>query len=194
MSTATDSVDLVGDEVAVNLVRAALLAALMGAFAFVSFPNPLNPAVPVTAQVLGVFLAGIYLGPAWGGFAMVLYVLAGALGAPVFSGAGAGLGEIFGPTGGYLVSYPFAAALIGAVVHGVDGLVDPEGVSVARLVGAMAAGTVVIYALGIVVYWYYLDTSLVAAIVGAGLAFVPAEAVKMAAAMGIVRSEEVQAT
>ncbi len=194
MSTATDSVDLVGDEVAVNLVRAALLAALMGAFAFVSFPNPLNPAVPVTAQVLGVFLAGIYLGPAWGGFAMLLYVLAGALGAPVFSGASAGLGEIFGPTGGYLVSYPFAAALVGAVVHGVDGLVDPENVSLPRLVGAMTAGTVVIYALGIAVYWYYLDTSLVAAIVGAGLAFVPAEAVKMAAAVGIVRSGEVQAT
>lgn len=194
MSTATDSVDLVGDDVVVNLVRAALLAALMGAFAFVSFPNPLNPAVPVTAQVLGVFLAGIYLGPAWGGFAMALYVLAGVLGAPVFSGASAGLGQIFGPTGGYLLSYPFAAALIGAVVHGVDGLDDPEGVSLARLVAAMAAGTVVIYGFGIPVYWYYLETNLVAAIVGAGLAFVPAELVKMAAAVGIVRSEEIRAT
>ncbi|MFW5940147.1 MAG: biotin transporter BioY, partial [Halolamina sp.] len=174
--------------------RAALLAALMGAFAFVSFPNPLNPAVPVTAQVLGVFLAGIYLGPAWGGFAMVVYVLAGVLGAPVFSGGNAGLGQIFGPTGGYLLSYPFAAALIGAVVHGADGLVDPEGVTLPRLVGAMAAGVVVIYGFGVPVYWYYLDTSLVGAVVGAGLAFVPAEAVKMAAAVGIVRSDEVQAT
>ena len=194
MSTATDSVDLVGDDVVVNLVRAALLAALMGAFAFVSFPNPLSPAVPVTAQVLGVFLAGIYLGPAWGGFAMALYVLAGALGAPVFSGANAGLGQIFGPTGGYLLSYPFAAALIGVLVHGVDGLVDPESLSLGRLVSAMAAGVVVIYGFGIPVYWYYLDTNLVAAIVGAGLAFVPAELVKMAAAVGIVRSEEIQAT
>lgn len=194
MSTATDSVDLVGDDVVVNLVRAALLAALMGAFAFVSFPNPLNPAVPVTAQVLGVFLAGIYLGPAWGGFAMALYVLAGVLGAPVFSGASAGLGQLFGPTGGYLVSYPFAAALIGALVHGTDGLADPESVSLPQLVAAMAAGVVVIYGFGIPVYWYYLDTNVVAAIVGAGLAFVPAELVKMAAAVGIVRSEEVQAT
>ncbi|MBP1987935.1 biotin transporter BioY [Halolamina salifodinae] len=194
MSTATDSVDLVGDDVVGNLVRAALLAALMGAFAFVSFPNPLNPAVPVTAQVLGVFLAGIYLGPAWGGFAMALYVLAGVLGAPVFSGASAGLGQLFGPTGGYLLSYPFAAALIGALIHGTDGLADPESVSLPRLVAAMAAGTVVIYGFGIPVYWYYLDTNLVAAVVGAGLAFVPAELVKMAAAVGIVRSEEVQAT
>jgi len=194
VATTTDSVDLVGDDVAVNLVRAALLAALMGAFAFVSFPNPLSPAVPVTAQVLGVFLAGIYLGPAWGGFAMVLYVLAGALGAPVFAGGDAGLAQLFGPTGGYLVSYPFAAALIGAIVHGVDGLVNPESVSLLRLVGAMTAGTVVIYGFGVPVYWYYLDTNLVGAIVGAGLAFVPAEAVKMAAAVGVVRSGEVQAT
>ena len=194
MATATDSVDLVGDDVAANLVRAALLAALMGAFAFVSFPNPLNPAVPVTAQVLGVFLAGIYLGPAWGGFAMGLYVLAGALGAPVFSGANAGLAHLFGPTGGYLVSYPFAAALIGAVVHGADGLADPETVSLPRLVTAMVAGTAVVYGFGIPVYWYYLETSLVGAVVGAGIAFVPAEAVKIAAAVGIVRSDEVRAT
>jgi biotin transport system substrate-specific component len=194
VSTATDSVDLVGDDVVVNLVRAALLAALMGAFAFVSFPNPLSPGVPVTAQVLGVFLAGIYLGPAWGGFAMALYVLAGVLGAPVFSGASAGLGEIFGPTGGYLLSYPFAAALIGAIVHGADGLVDPETVSLPRLVAAMAGGVLVIYGFGIPVYWYYLDTSFVAAVFAAGVAFVPAELVKMAAAVGIVRSDEVQAT
>ncbi|GAB7094702.1 biotin transporter BioY [Halolamina litorea] len=194
MATASDSVDLVGDDVAANLARAALLAALMGAFAFVSFPNPLNPAVPVTAQVLGVFLAGIFLGPAWGGFAMALYLLAGVLGAPVFSGGAAGLGQLFGPTGGYLLSYPVAAALIGALIHGTDGLVDPEGASLARLVGAMAAGVVVIYGFGVPVYWYYLDTSLVAAVVGAGLAFVPAEAVKVAAAVGIVRSDEISAT
>lgn len=194
MSTATDSVDLVGDDVVANLVRAALLAALMGAFAFVSFPNPLSPAVPVTAQVLGVFLAGIYLGPAWGGFAMALYVLAGVLGAPVFSGGSAGLAQLFGPTGGYLLSYPFAAAIVGALVHGADGLVDPGSVSLTRLVGAMAAGTVVIYGFGIPVYWYYLDTNLAAAVVGAGLAFVPAELVKMAAAVGVVRSEEIKAT
>lgn len=194
MATASDSVDLVGDDVAANLARAALLAALMGAFAFVSFPNPLNPAVPVTAQVLGVFLAGIFLGPAWGGFAMALYLLAGVLGAPVFSGGAAGLGQLFGPTGGYLLSYPVAAALIGALIHGTDGLVDPERVSLPRLVSAMAAGVVVIYGFGVPVYWYYLDTSLVAAVVGAGLAFVPAEAVKVAAAVGIVRSDEISAT
>ncbi|MFC6726546.1 biotin transporter BioY, partial [Halobium palmae] len=92
MATSTDSVELVGDEATRNLARAALFAALMGAFAYVSFPNPLSPGIPVTLQVLGVFLAGIFLGPVWGGFAMVLYLLAGTLGLPVFSGGSAGVG------------------------------------------------------------------------------------------------------
>jgi len=193
MATSSDSVELVGDDTVVNLVRAALFAALMGAFAFVSFPNPLNPAVPVTLQVLGVFLAGIFLGPLWGGFAMALYLLAGALGAPVFSGGSAGIGVLLGPTGGYLVSYPFAAALVGAVVHGVDGLADPETVPLPRLVGGMVAGTAIIYALGILVYWQSLDVGLVEATVGAAVVFVPVEALKIAAAVGIVRSDSITA-
>lgn len=193
MATTTDSVDLVGDDAVVNLVRAALFAALMGAFAFVSFPNPLNPAVPVTLQVLGVFLAGIFLGPLWGGFAMALYLLAGTLGAPVFSGGSAGIGVLLGPTGGYLISYPFAAAVVGAAVHGTDGLVDPESVSLPRLVGGMVAGTAVIYALGILVYWQSLDVGLVEATVGAAVVFVPMEALKIAAAVGIVRSDGIAA-
>jgi biotin transport system substrate-specific component len=193
MATATDSVDLVGDDAVVNLVRAALFAALMGAFAFVSFPNPLNPAIPVTLQVLGVFLAGVFLGPLWGGFAMALYLLAGTLGAPVFSGGRAGLGMLLGPTGGYLISYPFAAAVVGAAVHGLDGLVDPESVSLPRLVGGMVASTAVIYALGILVYWQSLDVGLVEATVGAAVVFVPVEALKIAAAVGIVRSDGITA-
>mgnify|MGYP006283428389 CR=1 FL=1 len=193
MATETDSVDLVGDDAVVNLVRAALFAALMGAFAFVSFPNPLNPAIPVTLQVLGVFLAGVFLGPLWGGFAMALYLLAGTLGAPVFSGGRAGIGMLLGPTGGYLISYPFAAAVVGAVVHGTDGLVDPEAVPLLRLVGGMVAATTVIYALGILVYWQSLDVGLVEATVGAAVVFVPVEALKIAAAVGIVRSDGITA-
>ncbi|MFB6220492.1 MAG: biotin transporter BioY [Halolamina sp.] len=193
MATATDSVDLVGDATVGNLVRAALFAALVGAFAFVSFPNPLNPAVPVTLQVLGVFLAGIFLGPRWGGFAMALYLLAGAVGAPVFAGGSAGIGVLLGPTGGYLVSYPFAAGVVGAVVHGTDGLTPPESVALPRLVGGMVAGTAVIYALGILVYWQSLDVGLAAATVGAAVVFVPVEALKIAAAVGIVRSDEIAA-
>ena len=176
MSTRTESVDLVGDEAATNVARAALFAALVGAFAYVSFPHPFS-ASPITLQVLGVFLAGIFLGPVWGGGALVLYLAAGALGAPVFSAGTGGLGVLLAePTLGYLWSYPFAAALVGYVVHGGVTLRDPDAVGVPRLVGAMVAGTAVIYAFGVVGFAVVLDLSLVEAFLTGALAFSPFEA------------------
>ena len=188
MTTETQSVELVGDEVVNNVARAALFAALTGAFAYVSFPNPVSP-VPVSLQVLGVFLAGIFLGPVWGGVSMGFYLAAGAAGAPIFAGGSAGLGPLVGFTAGYLWSYPIAAALVGGVVHGRDGLVDPETVATLRLVGGMAAGTVVIYALGTVGFAVVQSVGLVEAFTVSAVAFVPFEAVKIAAAVGVVRSD-----
>ncbi|WP_181693135.1 biotin transporter BioY [Natronomonas sp. LN261] len=190
-STSTD-VDLVGDETAQNVARAALFAALMGAFSYVSFPYPLSPA-PVTLQVLGVFLAGLFLGPLWGGASMVLYLLAGALGAPVFAGGGAGIGVLLGPTGGYLFSYAVAAVVVGAIAHGNGGLRPLAETSTARLLVGMAAATIVIYGIGVPFLWWNLDMTLRTAVITGAAVFVPAEAVKMAAAVGIVRSDAIRA-
>ena len=192
MSTDTASVEMVGEETAENVARAALLAALTGAFAYVTFPNPFSPA-PVSLQVLGVFLAGLLLGPVWGGLSMGLYLLTGAVGAPVFAGGSAGVGALLGPTGGYLWSYPVAAFAIGALVHG--GLVvrDPADRSLVRLVGAMVVGTAIIYAFGVVGLSVVLGMTLTEAFVAGAVAFIPAEAFKIAAAVGIVRSDQIAA-
>ncbi len=193
MATTTESVDLVGDEAATNLARAALFAALVGAFAYVSFPFPLSPA-PVTLQVLGVFLAGIMLGPVWGGAALVLYLLAGALGAPVFAQGSAGIGVLLGsPTLGYLWSYPVAAALVGLIVHRGGQLRRLGDVGLGTLVGAMVAGTVVIYAFGVVGLALVLDLTLPEAFLQGAAVFLPAEAAKIVAAVGIVRSDAIAA-
>ncbi|MDH5018841.1 biotin transporter BioY [Halobacterium rubrum] len=192
MSVETDGVELVGDETVENIARAAVFAALTGAMAYVSFPNPVSP-VPVTMQVLGVFLAGLYLGPVWGGASMSLYVAAGAVGAPIYAGGGAGLGSLLGPFGGYLWAYPVAAALTGLVAHGTSGLVDPRQVGVPRLVAAMVAGTVLIYAGGTVGYAVVENVGLVKAFGLAAAAFIPAEAFKIAAAIGITRSDQLNA-
>ena len=194
MATRTESIDLVGDEAAANLARAALFAALVGAFAYVSFPFPLSPA-PVTLQVLGVFLAGILLGPVWGGAALVLYLLAGALGAPVFSAGTGGVGVLLGsPTLGYLWSYPIAAVVVGAVVHRGLELRDLSAVGVGTLVAAMVVGTVVVYALGVVGMAFVLELTLPEAFIQGAAVFLPAEAAKIAAAVGIVRSDAIAAT
>ncbi|SFL26497.1 biotin transport system substrate-specific component [Halogranum rubrum] len=193
MATSNDSVELVGDEAVVNLARAVLFAALMGAFAFVSFPNPLSPA-PITLQVLGVFLAGIMLGPVWGPAAMLLYLVAGAVGAPVFAGGASGLGVLLAePTLGYLWSYPVAAAAVGLGVHG-GSLGDYRDTSVPVLVAAMVVGTVIIYALGIAGLMAVLGLGFVEAFTAGAAVFLPAEAFKIAAAVGIVRSDAIAAT
>ena len=192
MATSTESVDLVGDEAATNLARAALFAALVGAFAYVTFPNPVSP-VSVTLQVLGVFLAGIYLGPVWGAASLVLYLAAGALGAPVFQGGSAGVGQLVGQSAGYLWSYPLAAAVVGAVVHRGVALRDLDTVGLPSLVGAMIAGIVVIYALGVAGLALALALGPVEAVAVGAVAFLPAEALKIAAAVGIVRSDAVAA-
>lgn len=193
MSTRTDAVELVGDETTANVARAALFAALVGAFAYVSFPNPLSPQVPVTLQVLGVFLAGILLGPVWGGASLVLYLVAGAVGAPVFEGGASGIGALVGPTGGYLWSYPIAAFAIGFVVHRGFTLRDPAATGVGRLVGAMLVGTAIIYAFGILGLAIVLDLSLVEATIAGAAAFLPVEALKIAAAVGIVENDRIAA-
>jgi biotin transport system substrate-specific component len=192
METSTDSVELVGDEAVFNLARAVLFAALVGAFAFVSFPNPLSPA-PITLQVLGVFLAGIMLGPLWGAAALLLYLAAGALGAPVFAGGASGLAVLLAePTLGYLWSYPVAAAVVGLVVHR-GSLGDYRDTSVPVLVAAMVLGTVVIYALGVGGLMLILGLGPVEAFMAGAAAFIPAEAFKIAAAVGIVRSDAIAA-
>ena len=194
MSTDTSQVDLVGDAAVENVARAALIAALTGAFAYVSFPNPIPAAgVPVTLQVLGVFLAGLLLGPIWGGAAMVLYLLAGAVGAPVFAGGSAGVGALLGSSAGYLWSYPIAAFAIGSVAHGGLGIADPSETGIARLVGALVLGTVVIYALGVAGLMVVLGLGPVEAFLAGAASFVPAETFKIAAAVGIVRSDAIVA-
>jgi len=190
VSTRTEDVDLVGDEVALNIVRAAMLAALVGAFAYVSFPNPVSPAANVTLQVLGVFLAGALLGSTWGATSLVIYLTAGALGAPIFSGGAAGFGHLVGATGGYLLSYPIAAALVGFVAHGGIETIPREELPGWRLVAGMVGGTVVIYAMGMAGLMVVVGYSLSKAFAVGAAAFIPAEALKMVAAVGIVRSDK----
>ncbi len=194
MATTTESVELVDGETVANIARAALFAALIAGFSYVSFPNPLSPTVPVTLQVLGVFLAGIMLGPVWGTGALGLYLSAGALGVPVFAGGSAGLGYLIAsPTVGYLWSYPIAAAVIGLLVHRGVTLRDYTEVGVGQLVGAMVVGTLIIYTMGTVGFAVIQSVGLIEAFMISAVAFIPFEAVKIAAALGILRSDSIAA-
>jgi biotin transport system substrate-specific component len=92
-------------------------AAILAAASQIVIPLPFTP-VPITLQPLVVVLAGLMLGPVAGAASMVLYLAAGAAGLPVFAPIGApGILRFFGPTGGYLIAYPAAAFVAGALAR-----------------------------------------------------------------------------
>ncbi|GAB3320469.1 biotin transporter BioY [Haloplanus rallus] len=189
MTTATDSVELVGEEATGNVARAVLFAAATSATAPVDMVHPLAPNVPITLQTLWVYLAGVVLGPLWAGVAFTLYLLAGLIGLPVFAGGNAGLGVVLGPTGGFLIGFPLAAMTVGAVAHGLDGLTAPDAIPVPRLVLALVAGTAVVYAAGAVGYALVQAIGLVAAVSAVVVPFLPVAGLKVAATVAIVRSD-----
>jgi biotin transport system substrate-specific component len=80
----------------------------------VTVPVPLSP-VPMTLQPLAVLAVGGILGAGPGAAALVLYLALGLLGLPVFAGGSAGLVHLLGPTGGYLLAFPAAAAATGYI-------------------------------------------------------------------------------
>jgi biotin transport system substrate-specific component len=98
--------------IAWNTVVAVILAtALVAVCAHISVPLGITP-IPVTMQTFAVLLLGLLFSPGAAFACLALYLMEGALGLPVFSPHGmGGMAQLLGPTGGYLLSYPFAAAL-----------------------------------------------------------------------------------
>lgn len=94
-----------------NLNRIALAAALMALCAWISVPAP----VPFTLQTFGVFLTAGLLGKNKGVTAVLVYILLGIIGLPVFSGGRGGLGIVLGETGGYIMGFLPAAYICGSL-------------------------------------------------------------------------------
>ena len=130
--------------------------------------------VPMTLQPLAVLFTGAVLGSRRGALALLLYLAEGAVGLPVFAG-GAGVAYMLGPTGGYLVSYPVVAGLVGWLAErGWD----------RRLVwtaAAMTLGLLAIYAFG-VAWLAGLLGDLETALVQGMLIFIPGDLIKIAIA------------
>jgi biotin transport system substrate-specific component len=119
-------------------------ALLVAIAAQVIVPVPFSP-VPMTLQPLAVLVVGGLLGPVAGAAALGAYLAAGLLGLPVFAGGGSGLLRLLGPTGGYLLAFPFAAAVTGWTA----GRLSADGAGILRALAACALGMVVIHAGGV---------------------------------------------
>ena len=117
-----------------------MMAALMAVCAWITVPFT----VPFTMQTFGVFVTLRLLGGRKGTLAIALYILLGAAGVPVFSGFGAGIGVLLGPTGGYIAGFLLAGVLFCAA--------GAPGASRLRENVLLAAGLLVCYAFGTV--WF----------------------------------------
>ena len=112
-------------------------AAVMAVCSWISVPA----AVPFTMQTFGVFLAVGLLGGKNGTLAVLIYLLLGAAGLPVFSGFTGGLGHLLGPTGGYIIGFLFSALVMWLIE-------ELLGRSKRTLMLSMVAGLLVCYAFG----------------------------------------------
>lgn len=157
------------------LADAVLIAAgagLIAASAQISFRLPFTP-VPITGQTFAVLLVGAGLGAARGGAAAIVYLLLGLV-APVYAPhTGYGFATITGASGGYLISYPFVAALTGALAE------RRWDRRFSSAVGAMLTGNVVIYLFGLPWLAYHLHTNLNQTLTDGLYPFVPGDLFKL---------------
>ncbi len=151
------------------------VALLTAAAAQITIPLPWTP-VPVTGQTFAVLLAGATLGWRAGGASQVLYVALGAGGLPFYADGASGWQVATGATGGYLVGFVVAAALVGLLAE------HRQDRSVLTSVPAMLAGTAVIYLLGVTWLAFVLDADATTALTKGLLPFVIGDAVKLVAA------------
>ena len=159
-------------------VYASLLAALTAAGAYLAIP--IGP-VPIILQNLFIFLSGLLLGSKWGVASVGVYLLAGALGLPVFSGGVGGIGRFAGPTGGYLLGFLPAVYVIGWISEKTRNHVVFDAV-------AMACGGIIIYAFGVT--WLKILTGMtLAKTLAVGMyPFILGDVLKIAAAVPIAKA------
>lgn len=157
-----------------KIVLCALFAALTAVFSQIALPLPFTP-VPVNLATLSVLLAAVLLGTKAGAVSQCVYLLAGAVGLPVFSRFMGGVSVLVGPTGGYLIGYPIAALTTGFLDARLRG----------RRFGsvlAMIAGIAVCYAFGTLWYVISTHTPIVSALLACVVPFLPGDALKIVAA------------
>ncbi|KQQ64692.1 biotin transporter BioY [Microbacterium sp. Leaf320] len=159
-----------------ELARVAIFAALIVVLGMVTIPIP--GGVPITAQTLGVMLAGAVLGPRLAPLSILLVLALAAVGLPVLAGGRGGLGVFVGPTAGYLLGWVAGVVVIGLIVH--RGRLTWWRIALGTVVG----GILVVYLCGIPITALVLGLDLAPTAVAA-LVFLPGDLLKAAAAVAL---------
>ncbi len=167
-----------------KLILAVAASAFVAVCAHVIVPLGFTP-VPLTFADLAVLLVGLALGPVTGFMALAMYLAEGACGMPVFSPLGAGgVAQLMGHTGGYLIAYPFAAAIAGSISQTLGKVTSRF---LGGLVASALASTTLMLA-GTVWLGFFAHLSAQTAFTLGAAPFLPGQMVKVVAAAGIFAS------
>lgn len=184
MST-EDTLHPVDDDPVTFAILALVLAVAMVLLTRAVVPYPLSE-TPYTLATLGVYLGGLVLGPVWAVLSLAGYLVAYGFDVAFFSPQGAtGMAVLSSPLAGYLLSYPLAAGVVGAVVHRNVYPKPLHRLSVPALVGALALGILLVYPVGAVWLGATTEFPLLGAFIVGGLAYLPGEAAKAGVALVI---------
>lgn len=153
-----------------SMVFTAIFAALICVAA--PFSVPLPGLVPITLATFAIYLTGALLGAKRGTLAVLVYILIGAVGLPVFSGFVGGFAKLLGPTGGYIIGYIPLVLLTGLFA-------DMRVKFHWTIPVGMVLGTVALYTFGTAWYMIYTKADIVTALTGCVLPFIPGDSIKM---------------
>jgi len=159
-----------------DLTQISLFTALTSILAFISIPLPFSP-VPVSGQTLGVMLSGVFLGARKGTISIIIYIILGSIGLPIFAGGSSGIGVLFGPTGGYLWGFMIAAYIIGKLFE-----TNNMGI-VWKFISLFIGGIFIIYFFGMIQLIIVTKMSLVKALTAGVLPFIPGGIFKIIVAL-----------
>lgn len=148
-----------------------LFAALTVVFSYIAVPLPFSP-VPITLQTLSVMLAGSLLSPSAAFLSMLVYLLLGIIGMPVFAHGSSGIGILAGPTGGFLMSWPIAALVMALILK----RIKPEFLSL--FIVNILGGIIIIYSIGVPYLAWTAHLNFAAAVTAGALPFIPGDLIK----------------
>ena len=160
-----------------TITRVALATAVICVLGPLSINLPISP-VPISLGILGIFLAVYVNGWLYGTLSCMLYILIGFVGVPVFAGFTSGLTKLAGPTGGYIIGYIPLALIAGFFISKFEKKIP------LHILG-MVLGTLSCYLLGTLWLMISLKLDFSAALMAGVIPYIPADAVKMAIAVGL---------
>lgn len=158
-----------------NMILCSLFVSLTAVCAQIAVPLPFTP-VQISLASFAVLLSGACLGAKAGFLCQCVYLLAGAVGFPVFTRFSGGIGILFGATGGYLLGYPFSAYLIGFLCEKL------RNIRFGTLL-SMLCGTLFCYLFGTLWYMLLTKTPFISTLLACVFPFLPGDILKIAAAL-----------